>query len=165
MVETNTIFGGENPSTIDGKGRTCIPARFRDILVAHSPDERFIITKAAPVDLGDGTFGRGLSVYPLAEWREIKKKILANEGGFTSVQLNSIKRQVVNPAEECIADKLGRVLVPSSLRSHAGLERDIWFVGMGQRFDIWSSETYSRVNTQDEKNFPQESEALAALGI
>lgn len=165
MTEECALFGGENPSTIDGKGRTCIPARFRDALVSRSADERFIITKAAPVDLGDGTFGRGLSVYPLTEWREIKKKILINEGGFTSVQLNSIKRQVINPAEECIADKLGRVLVPSSLRTHAGLERDIWFVGMGQRFDIWSKETYSRVNAQDEKNFPLESEALAALGI
>lgn len=165
MVEASVIFGGENPSTIDAKGRTCIPARFRDILVTPSADERFIITKAAPVDLGDGTFGRGLSVYPLTEWREIKKKILANEGGFTSVQLNSIKRQIINPAEECIADKLGRVLVPSALRSHAGLERDIWFVGMGQRLDIWSKETYGRVNAQDEKNFPRESEALAALGI
>ena len=55
--------------------------------------------------------------------------------------------------------------MPSSLRAHAGLERDIWFVGMGQRFDIWSKEFYSRVNAQDEKNFPLESEALAALGI
>jgi MraZ protein len=165
MSEDNALFGGENPSTIDGKGRTCIPARFRDILVSHSADERFIITKAAPMDLGDGSFGRGLSVYPLSEWREIKRRILANDGGFTSMQLNSIKRQIINPAEECVADKLGRVLVPSSLRSHAGLERDIWFVGMGQRFDIWTKETYSRVNAQDERNFPQESEALAALGI
>jgi MraZ protein len=165
MIEGNALFGGENPSTIDGKGRTCIPARFRDALVSCSPDDPFIITKAAPVDLGDGTFGRGLSVYPLTAWYDIKKKILENEGGFTSVQLNSIKRQVINPAEECITDKLGRVLVPSSLRTHAGLERDIWFVGMGQRFDIWSKETYGRVNAQDEKNFPLESEALAALGI
>ena len=165
MTEVNALFGGENPSTIDGKGRTCIPARFRDSLVSLSGEECFVITKAAPVDLGDGTFGRGLSIYPLPEWRIIKKKILANEGGFTSVQLNSIKRQIINPAEECGADKLGRVLVPASLRAHAGLERDIWFVGMGQRFDIWSKDTYSRVNAQDEKNFPLESEALAALGI
>jgi len=165
MAEENALFGGENPSTIDGKGRTCIPVKFRECLVNPAGEERFVMTKAAPVDLGDGTFGRGLSVYPLPEWQQIKKKVLANEGGFTAVQLNSIKRQIINPAEECSTDKLGRVLVPSALRSHAGLERDIWFVGMGQRFDIWSKETYSRVNAQDEKNFPLESEALAALGI
>lgn len=165
MVEQDAIFGGESPSTIDTKGRTCIPARFRDALSEPSGDGRFIITKSAPVDLGDGTFGRGLSVYPQEEWREIRKRILANEGGFNAAQLNSIKRQILNPAEECSVDKLGRVLVPSALRSHALLERDIWFVGMGQRFDIWSKETYGRVNAQDEKNFPLESEALAALGI
>jgi MraZ protein len=165
MVEQDAIFGGESPSSIDAKGRTCIPAKFRDALAALSGDGRFIVTKSAPVDLGDGTFGRGLSVYPVAEWREIRKRILANEGGFSSAQLNSIKRQIINPAEECSADKLGRVLLPAALRSHAALERDIWFVGMGQRFDIWSKDTYSRVNAQDERNFPLESEALAALGI
>lgn len=165
MSVAEAIFGGEIPSTIDSKGRTCIPAKFRDSLDCQTGEARFVITKAAPVDLGDGSFGRGLSVYPVDEWQTIKKKILANEGGFTSVQLNSIKRQIINPAEECVTDKLGRVLVPASLRSHAGFERDIWFVGMGQRFDIWSKETYSRVNAQDEKNFPLDSEALAALGI
>jgi MraZ protein len=165
MGDEIDIFGGETPSTIDGKGRTCIPAKFRDALANLSEDARFIITKAAPVDLGDGTFGRGLSVYPLDTWAGIKKKILANEGGFTSAQLNSIKRQIVNPAEECSADKLGRALIPSSLRLHAELERDIWFVGMGQRFDIWSKGTYSRINAQDEKNFPLDSEALAAMGV
>ena len=159
------MFGGENLSTIDGKGRTSIPAKFRETLADLFGDDRFVITKATPIDFGDGTYGRGLSVYPVNEWRELENKILANEGDFTSVQLNSIKRQVLAPAVECNADKLGRVLIPPALRAHAGLERDIWFVGMGKRFDVWSKEGYGRVNAQDEKNFPQESEALAALGI
>jgi MraZ protein len=159
------MFGGENLSTIDGKGRTSIPAKFREMLGDVFGDECFVITKATPVDFGDGSYGRGLSVYPISEWRQLSNKILANEGGFTSVQLNSIKRQVLAPAVEVTADKLGRVLIPPALRVHAGLERDIWFVGMGRRFDVWSKEGYGRINAQDEKNFPQDSEALAALGI
>lgn len=165
MSDHQDIFGGEIPSSIDSKGRTCIPAKFRDALANLSSDGRFIITKGAPVDLADGLFGRGLSVYPLEVWDEIKKKIIANEGGFTSAQLNSLKRQIINPAEECSADKLGRLLIPASLRVHAELERDIWFVGMGQRFDIWSKATYARIVAQDEKNFPADSEALALMGI
>jgi MraZ protein len=106
-----------------------------------------------------------LSVYPLTEWRELEKKILANEGGLPLAQLNSLKRLVLGPAQECTADKLGRVLIPPALRSHAGLDRELLFVGMGKRFDLWSKETYGRVNAQDERNFPQDSEALAALGI
>ena len=125
-------------------------------------DERFVITKAQPVNLGEDTYARGLSVYPLSVWADIKRKALSNEGGYTSLQLDSIKRQFLNPAEESCADKLGRVLIPTALRVHAGLERDIWFVGMDRRFDIWSRETYNRVTIQDEKNLPLD---LTALGF
>ena len=159
------MFGGESLTTIDTKGRTSIPVRFRELLSACFGDERFVITKASPVDFGDGSFGRGLSVYPYAEWCELEKKIQANEGGLALAQLNSLKRLVLGPAQECSSDKLGRVLIPPALRLHAGLERDLYFVGMGKRFDIWSKETYARVNNQDERNFPQDSAALAELGI
>ncbi len=162
MIVQDAIFGGENLSTIDSKGRTCIPAKFREGLVQTFGEERFVITKAQPINVGDDSYARGLSVYPLSVWAEIKRKALANEGGYTSLQLDSIKRQFLNPAEECGTDKLGRVLIPPALRVHAGLERDIWFVGMDRRFDIWSRETYNRVNAQDEKNLPLD---LTALGF
>lgn len=159
------MFGGESLTTIDGKGRTSIPARFREILITGFGDERFVITKASPVAFEDGSYGRGLSVYPLSEWHELEKKINANEGEQPLAQLNSLKRLVLTPGQECTADKLGRVLIPPSLRLHAGLERDLYLVGMGRRFDIWAEETYSRVIAQDERNFPHDSAALAALGI
>ncbi len=159
------MFRGESLTTIDTKGRTSIPVRFREALSDSFGDQRFMLTKASPVDFGDGSFGRGLSVYPLSEWRELEKKIQANEGGLPLAQLNSLKRLVLGPAQECTADKLGRVLIPPALRLHAALERDLYFVGMGSRFDIWGRETYCRVNAQDERNFPQESAALAELGI
>jgi MraZ protein len=159
------MFGGESLTTIDSKGRTSIPVKFREVLTANFGDERFVITKSSPVDFDDGSFGRGLSVYPISEWMVLEKRIQANEGELPLAQLNSLKRLVLGPAQECAADKLGRVLIPPALRIHASLERNLYFVGMGKRFDIWSGETYARVNTQDERNFPQDSAALAALGI
>jgi MraZ protein len=158
----DATFGGEHPSTIDSKGRTCIPAKFREALVQSFGDERFAITKAQPIALADDRFARGLSVYPLSLWGEIKRKALANDGGYTSLQQDSIKRQFLNPAVESTADKLGRVLIPPSLRSHAKLERDLWFIGMDRRFDIWSKDTYDMVNDQDEKNLPAD---LTAIGF
>jgi MraZ protein len=104
-------------------------------------------------------------VYPYSEWQELEKKINANEGGQPLAQLNSLKRLILGPAQECSTDKLGRVLIPPALRLHAALDRDLYFVGMGKRFDIWAKEIYTRVNAQDEHNFPQDSAALAALGI
>lgn len=159
------MFSGECLTTIDGKGRTSIPAKFREVLLQAFGDERFVITKSSPVDFDDGSFGRGLSVYPLREWLEVERRIQANEDGFALAQLNSLKRLVLGPAQECCPDKLGRVLIPPSLRIHAELDRDLYLVGMGSRFDIWSRETYARVNSQDERNFPQDSAALAAIGL
>ncbi len=162
MSDQDAIFGGEHPSTIDSKGRICIPARFREALFQACADERFVITKARSISLGGERYARGLSVFPLSAWNDIKRKALANEGGYTSTQLDGIKRQFLNPAVECVADKLGRVLIPPSLRSHSGLERELWFVGMGGRFDIWSRDAYERVNDQDEKNLPED---LTAIGF
>ena len=159
------MFGGESLTTIDAKGRTSIPVRFRELLAAEFGDERFVITKASPVAFEDGSYGRGLSVYPYSEWQELEKKINANEGEQPLAQLNSLKRLILGPAQECSTDKLGRVLIPPALRLHAALDRDLYFVGMGKRFDIWAKEIYTRVNAQDEHNFPQDSAALAALGI
>lgn len=159
------MFSGESLTTIDVKGRTSIPARIREQLVTSFGDERFVITKASPVGFDDGSFSRGLSAYPIVEWRELEKKIQANDGGLALAQLNSLKRLVLGPAQECSADKLGRVLIPPALRLHAGLERDLVLVGMGRRFDIWSAETYARLNIQDERNIQQDSATLAALGI
>ena len=157
----DAIFNGENLSSIDAKGRTCVPARFREALLKSFGDERFVVTKAQPIKLDNGLYARGLSVYPLAVWSEVKRKALANEGGYTSLQLDSIKRQFLNPAEECVTDKLGRVLIPTSLRAHASLERELWFVGMDKRFDIWSRDTYDRVNKQDEQNLPEDLSAIS----
>lgn len=162
VSDRDAIFGGENPSSIDSKGRACIPAKFREAMVQAFGDERFVITKAQSISLGEGAYARGLSVYPVSVWSEIKRKALANEGEYTSLQLDSIKRQFLNPAEECGTDKLGRVLIPPALRVHAKLERDLWFVGMDKRFDIWSKDIYDRVNDQDEKNLPED---LTAIGF
>lgn len=159
------MFSGECLTTIDAKGRTSIPAKFREILVNTFGDERFVITKSSPVDFDDGSFGRGISVYPLQEWQEVERRIHANDSALPLAQLNILKRLVLGPAQECCPDKLGRVLIPPSLRIHAGLEKDLFFVGMGKRLDIWSKETYARVNSQDERNFPHDSAALAAIGL
>ena len=52
-------FRGVYPTTIDAKGRTSLPARFREILVETHGDERFFLTNSSPIRLGDGLYGSG----------------------------------------------------------------------------------------------------------
>lgn len=158
------MFSGEHLTTIDAKGRTSIPVRMREVLLESFGDERFVLTKC-PVDLGSGLVSRGLSLYPLSEWRGLLERLDQKGGGFTGTQLNSIKRLIVAPGVECCADKQGRVLIPPSLRDYADLERDIVFVGMRTKVEVWSQESWQNVCRQAEKDFPADTAALADLGL
>ena len=61
-------FRGVYPTTIDGKGRTSFPARFREILVESFGDDRFFLTNSSPVDLGEGIHSSGLLIFPHREF-------------------------------------------------------------------------------------------------
>lgn len=158
------MFRGIYQNTIDAKGRTSLPARFREILTETFGDEKFIITNSLPVRLGEEMFCRGLTVYPYQEWLAIEEKI-DNGVGMTSTELNSIKRLIIAPATECSADKQGRVLLPGNLRSYAALDRDIVFVGMRKKIEIWDLEAWNKVFDQAEKDVPSGTLASAALGL
>jgi MraZ protein len=160
------MFRGVFETTIDAKGRTSLPARFREALAETFGDDRFFITNSSPVRLGDGLFSSGLVIYPFPEWCAFEEKLQSGTGlGLTSAQLDSVKRRIVAPAVDCTADKLGRVLVPPNLRKSAALERDIVFVGSLKKIEIWSQAEWEKVRAQDMNNFPTDTQALAELGL
>ncbi|HLO24913.1 MAG TPA: division/cell wall cluster transcriptional repressor MraZ [Geobacteraceae bacterium] len=158
------MFRGIFQNTVDAKGRTSMPARFREVLTETYGDDRFVITNSGPVELGSGIFARGLSIYPYREWLALEEKV-SKGAGFTFAQLNSINRLILAPGVECTADKQGRVLIPPHLRSAAALERDIVFVGSQKKVEIWSQAEWERVTSQAEKDFPANTQALAELGL
>lgn len=160
------MFRGKFETTIDAKGRTSIPAKFREVLVDTFGDERFFLTKSSPVRLGEGQVGYGLVIYPYHDFLALEEKLKDGSGlGLSLAELAAVKRTVLVPAVECVADKLGRVLVANDLRKSAQLEREIHFVGMQNKIDIYSQAVWARVCEQDEQNFPTDSPALAGLGL
>jgi MraZ protein len=160
------MFRGIFETTIDSKGRTSLPAKFREVLIEKFNDARFFITKSSPVSLGEGKFTAGLVIYPYKEWNDVEEKLQSGAGlGLTSAQLDSVKRTIVASAVDCTADKLGRVLVPPNLRKHASLEREIVFVGSLKKIEIWSLAEWEKVLDQDMKNFPADTQALAEMGL
>jgi MraZ protein len=157
------MFLGEFTATIDGQGRTSIPARFRDVLVEKHRDERVFITKCV-VDLGNGEPCRGLSIYPYSAFLALAER-LDQASGYTVAQLNSIKRLILAPAVECVADKQGRVLISPALRNYAALERELVMVGTQNKIEVWGEGTWSTVVNQSEKDYLAAAETLAVPGI
>lgn len=160
------MFRGKFETTIDAKGRTSIPAKFREVLAETFGDERFFLTRSNPVRLHGGEMSYGLSIYPYQEFLNLEQKLKTGTGlGLSSAELAAVKRTILVPAVECTADKLGRLLVPNDLKKSALLEREILFVGMLNKVEIWSQAEWEKVSRQDEQNFPIDSPALADLGL
>lgn len=157
-------FRGVYPATIDGKGRTSLPARFREILVESFGDERFFLTNSSPVDLGGGIYSSGLLIFPHKEFSLFEEKFYDSHG-LTPAQKESITNIIINPAVELTADKLGRFLLPPNLRKSASLERDVLFVAAMDKIKIWGLSEWEKVLAQNIRNFPSGSEAAAELGL
>jgi len=146
------MFRGRFLHTLDAKGRVSIPAKFRELL-AEKYDDRLILTN----------FDRCLVAYPYEEWRVLEEKV--SSLSMVKKEAKSFQRFFISGAVECPIDKLGRILVPPSLRDYAKLEKNVIFAGMLQKFEIWSEERWREEIQRTEANFEGVSEVLAGLGI
>ena len=66
-------------------------------------------------------------------------------------------------ATQVEVDKQGRILMPTQLRTFAGLEKDVVLVGMGKRIEIWSAEQWTAMEEGVDMNAI--TEAMADLGL
>ena len=148
------MFRGRFEHSIDGKGRTSLPSRFREILSARS-EERLVVTQHI-VD-------PCLVAYPVSEWEAFEQKVARLPRFDANVQ--RLKRLFFSSAVECPIDRLGRVLIPVGLREVARLSRDIVWVGMGESIELWSRDLWQSEFEQARKDPQQVVKALADLGL
>jgi MraZ protein len=148
------MFRGQFDHAIDAKGRTSLPSRFRDVLVA-SGDLRIVLLPSP--------FDPCLDMFPVKAWEEFEAKIAS----LPQFEPNVIRlrRLYVSAAVECEIDKQGRVLVPTSLREHAGLTKDVHWAGMGRKVELWSQERWAEIRRVTESDKSDLMRALSELRI
>ena len=54
----------------------------------------------------------------------------------------ALSRHLLSGCVECEVDKQGRILIPSSLRLYAGIDKDIVIIGNGNKVELWSLERW-----------------------
>ena len=146
------MFRGRFEYTIDAKGRVSIPVKFRELL-AEKYDDRLILTN----------FDRCLVAFPYEEWRILEDKV--SSLSMFKKEAKAFRRVFISGATECPIDKLGRILIPPTLRAYAQLEKDVVFAGLVKKFEIWSRERWTEEISRSQENFEGMSEALAELGL
>lgn len=128
------MFRGATAVNLDSKGRLAIPTRYREKLEVDSA------LMVCTIDLHQSC----LLLYPLSEWEIIEQK-LAKLSSMNPVE-RRIQRLLLGYASECQMDNAGRILLASTLRQHAKLEKEIMLVGQFNKFEVWNEQAwYERV--------------------
>ncbi|RKI40551.1 transcriptional regulator MraZ [bacterium D16-51] len=140
------MFMGQYEHSIDTKGRVIIPAKYREEL-----GENFVVTRGL-----DGC----LFLYPQAEWQNFVEKLQKLPSNQNT---RKMQRQFLSKAMEVAVDKQGRILVPSLLREIAALEKDVVFVGMMNRIEVWDKERLHQQDVQQDDEALEET--MDELGI
>ena len=137
---------GEYHHNIDEKGRLIIPSKFRFEL-----GEKFVITRGIE---------QCLFVYSLPEWEKIINKL--KELPFTSKDARTFMRMFLSGATECELDKNGRVNIVNNLINYAKLEKECVIVGVNDRLEIWSENSFENFFNENIENYSDIAENLFA---
>lgn len=142
------MFMGEYHQKIDEKGRLIIPAKLR-----YDLGENFIITRGL-----DGC----LFVYSKQVWDNIIKKY---ESLPNIKDARNFMRFFLSGAYSENFDKQGRVNISSPLIKYANLSKQCVVIGVGDRLEIWSLDTWNKFNEENEDNFSEIADKLFSENI
>jgi MraZ protein len=143
------LFYGEYQHSVDAKGRVIVPAKFRDGL-----GEKFIVTKG---------LDNCLFAYSPEEWSNLETKLKSLP--FTDKDVRAFVRFFFAGATECEVDKQGRILLPQNLREYAGLEKDVYVIGVSTRVEIWDKAKWENYSGDENMSPDNIAEKMAMLGI
>ena len=125
------MFLGQYAHTVDTKGRTFVPAKYRDEL-----GETFVVTR--------GT-AKCLTVYPMSEWEKYTAKIAE----LPQAHAAKIRRFVFSNASDVTLDAQGRIGIVAGLREYAGIEKDVVILGLGSYIEIWAEDVWKAENESE----------------
>lgn len=133
---------------LDQKNRFRIPAKFKSSL-----GDNIIITKGT----GKCLFLFSPSDLETAVFEKAKSISLFDETAQKSLRL------LMGSAHEAEVDNQGRMLLPASLKDHAEITKNIVFVGVGNRVEIWAEENWN--NYSEGADFDAEMGKLKDYGV
>ncbi len=135
---------GEYNHTLDTKGRVIVPSRFREDL-----GEVFVITRG---------LDNCLFLYPPREWSKLENEL--KNLPFTRSEARAFMRMFFSGASEVEIDKQGRILIPQVLREHASLKKEVVFIGVSNRAELWSKELWEDYSSKSNLSFEQIAEKI-----
>ncbi len=124
-------FLGEYEATVDTKGRFLLPGNLKKQL--PEGESRFVISRG---------FEKCLNLYPMKTW-EVMMERISKLNDFDP-KVRQFKLLFLGGATEVELDGAGRMLLPPSLKEHAGLSKDIVLASNVDKINIWDAVKYKQ---------------------
>ena len=146
------MFAGRFEYAIDDKSRVSIPSKFREVLSTNY-DMRLILTNL------DGC----IVAYPYQEWVNIQERI--SNLGTMKKEARVFLRFYYSGVSECPIDKLGRILIPQSLKNYANIKKNVAIIGMNRKIEIWAQDTWEELVKKATSDLEQMVDIVSELGL
>ena len=151
------MFRGTFEARIDSKGRVNVPVKFREVL-KEIGDDRLFVTNLRVGDV------HCLEARPYPEWLKLEARI-AERRDLSLAAIAFYDNFYLPGAQECAIDKLGRLLVPPTLRKYADLSDDIVFTGARGKFRVWDLHNWHPVHSAAEQIGVSDPGVMSELGL
>ena len=132
MVIGGFVFQGESAITIDDKGRLAIPTAYRELIASACANRLVFVYN--PFEHGC------LWLFPMQEWETVRDQV--NKLSNVKRVHRDLQLKLVGAATPVELDGNGRVLVPASQRTAAGIDKKAVLLGMDKKFELWSEQAH-----------------------
>ena len=131
------MLTGSYFNTVDNKGRAFVPTKLR-----YGLGERVWLVK-----------GIDSCVYVMSQdaWKNFIEEYITDLSLKDSGS-RKLQRFIFGNSKEIDIDAQGRINIPPDHLSYAGIEKDITFIGAGDRIELWSKEKYEAENDFEKIN-------------
>jgi len=147
--ESGKMFLGHYYHAIDEKNRVVIPSSFRGEI-------------SGKVYLTQG-MERCIFLYPEEVWNRFYQKIATLS--LTRKETREFSRFFLANATCLDIDGQGRIILPDYLKNYAEINRQVVWVGVGERLEIWAEEIWRPYHEEMGKKFGELTEQIVDTGI
>ena len=142
------MFRGNQPATVDPKGRLKLPEKFRRMVEEMYGPQFYVTSKD----------GERAELWPLKEWEKIEETLAKAPSSAAKQRLLDVTNYYGQQVE---MDAQGRLLMPQLLREKAALKGDVAVLGQSTKLVVMNDE---RAQSQIAAN-PLTGEDLDSLAI
>ncbi|MEL7230909.1 MAG: division/cell wall cluster transcriptional repressor MraZ [Pseudomonadota bacterium] len=135
---------------MDSKGRVSVPAPFRHALEGGTRIYLWPASDASPCLEGGGEA-------LMAAYRQTLSRLSPN-----SKARRVLMHRIVSKAADLKIDDTGRIKIPETHLSAAGITKELVFVGSMDRFHVWSPDRYAAFDTEMDGLLPEVQDAIDA---